>query len=169
MKYIPLTQGKQAIVDDEDFERVNQWKWCFHKGNNEKNAYAFRFNSIRMHRFILNVPKGLHVDHINGDTLDNRKSNLRMCTNSENQLNSYRHRDNKVMGFRVKEYKNKVLYEAQKHGAYLGLFSTPELAHQAYLNSINPLVKNFRLWFYKNLSLGLIYRIYIKYPLCKIQ
>ena len=136
MKYIPLTQGKQAIVDDEDFERVNQWKWCFHKGNNEKNAYAFRFNSIRMHRFILNVPKGLHVDHINGDTLDNRKKNLRICTQLENNRNTPKRKDttNKYKGIHFVKQRNKWIARIQVNGKRIhsGYFNTQEEAARRY-------------------------------------
>lgn len=81
MKQIPLTQGKFAIVDDEDFERVNAFKWQYHC-----DGYATSQKS-KMHRFILNAPKGMVVDHKNHDGLDNRKENIWICTNSQNQLN----------------------------------------------------------------------------------
>lgn len=91
MKKIKLTQGKYALVDDEDFERLNQFKW-FAARNNDKNIfYAGRTinkKNVGMHRFILNVTnKKIKVDHINHNTLDNRKSNLRICTNAENCRN----------------------------------------------------------------------------------
>ena len=80
-KLIPLTQGKYAIVDDEDFDELSKHKWClmFTKGR----SYAVRRPSenltILMHRFILNPPKQMDTDHKNGDGLDNRRSNLRAC------------------------------------------------------------------------------------------
>ena len=91
MKRIPLTQGKAAIVDNEDFEELNKYKWsCTHTcGLN----YAVRGNPdskprhLRMHREILNTPVDMDTDHINGNGLDNRKSNLRICTHTENMLN----------------------------------------------------------------------------------
>ena len=91
MKKIKLTQGKFALVDDNDFERLNQFKWCA-AGNNKNNYfYAIRTiakKNIGMHRVILNAVESIyHVDHIDGDTLNNQKSNLRLCTNSENRRN----------------------------------------------------------------------------------
>ena len=86
MKKIKLTQGKHALVDDEDYLFISQWKWFFNKG------YAFRSTknpakTIPMHRAILCPPIGTFCDHINGNGLDNRRKNLRVCSNSENQMN----------------------------------------------------------------------------------
>lgn len=89
-KEIPLTQGKVAIVDDEDYSMLSQYRWFLHTtgcairhfGHGRKDR-----RMIRMHREIMNAPKELQVDHINGDKLDNRRSNLRLATNSQNQMN----------------------------------------------------------------------------------
>ena len=92
-KTIQLTQGRVAIVNDADCEWLSQWKWSTVKGRftyyarrsiwkNGKRTY------VRMHRVILNTPPGKQTDHINGDGLDNRRGNLRVCTNSQNQMNS---------------------------------------------------------------------------------
>lgn len=93
MREIELTQNKVALVDDEDFARINQYKWyvvctCNYwravrtiKKLNGKQIMQF------MHRFIMNFPKGLLIDHKNHNTLDNRKSNLRICTCAENNMN----------------------------------------------------------------------------------
>jgi len=88
-KEIPLTQGKVAIVDDEDFERLSQYKWCY-----ATVGYAVRFEQVNgkrrgvfMHRQIMQPPKDLEVDHINGDKLDNRRSNLRIVTRQQNRFN----------------------------------------------------------------------------------
>jgi len=92
MKQIQLTQGKVALVDDEDYEYLNQWKWHYSLG------YAVRTFSdkktIWMHRLILNTPDNLQTDHINGNGLDNQKKNLRACNHSENQRNKKRRADN---------------------------------------------------------------------------
>lgn len=89
MKNIPLTQGKFAIVDDEDYEWLNQWKWHYNH-----NGYAVRFikngnkkKYISMHRFILNTPINKLTDHINSNGLDNRRSNLRIVTSQQNATN----------------------------------------------------------------------------------
>lgn len=81
---IPLTQNKFAIVDSDMFDYLNQWKWTL-----QMNYASRRINDniIYMHRLITNVEDGLEVDHINGDGLDNRKSNLRKCTHLQNLRN----------------------------------------------------------------------------------
>jgi hypothetical protein len=86
-KLIPLTQGKFAIVDAEDYERLSKYKWHVDKG--DSTYYAARGivgKNFRMHREILNAPEGLVVDHRNHNGLDNRKKNLRLCTRSQNNL-----------------------------------------------------------------------------------
>lgn len=92
MKQIPLTQGQYAIVDDEDYEWLNQWKWCAVRDH--RTFYAMRTDrtsgrktNIRMHRQILNVPKGKITDHKNRKGYDNRKHNLRICTYSQSAFN----------------------------------------------------------------------------------
>ena len=89
MKEIKLTQGKVALVDDEDFEYLNQFKWQAKKGRN--TYYAIRgivingkHNTVLMHREIL---KGDIIDHKNHNGLHNYKSNLRPCTHQENNRN----------------------------------------------------------------------------------
>lgn len=91
MKEIVLTKGMVAIVDDEDFHRVNELSWSAHKENDDY-FYAVssvkidkKYKQIRMHRFILGItdPK-IKVDHKNGNTLDNRKENIRPSSNAEN-------------------------------------------------------------------------------------
>ena len=87
MKKIPLTQGKFALVDDEDFDWLNQWKW--HYGG---RGYAVRTvnhsEKIYMHRVLLKPSKGKETDHKNMNRLDNRKNNLRICDARQNQLNT---------------------------------------------------------------------------------
>ena len=90
-KEIPLTQGKVAIVDDEDYERLKGYSWQY----NRKRGYAQRIAekngkraAVYLHREIMQPPPGMQVDHINGDKLDNRRNNLRIVTNQQNQYNS---------------------------------------------------------------------------------
>lgn len=98
---IPLTKGYVAIVDDEDYERVSRRSWCARPGGNG-NVYAARGIVRRkeglryiqlMHREVLGLDPAYStdppvvVDHINGDTLDNRKANLRICTQAQNSRN----------------------------------------------------------------------------------
>ena len=87
-KQIPLTQGKFAIVDDEDYKWLSQWKW--HTRIYEKTWYALRqVDKMPMHRFILGLDKydKRHTDHINHLGYDNRRQNLRICTIAQNQHN----------------------------------------------------------------------------------
>jgi len=88
-KSIELTEGEKVIVDSEDYERLSKYKWYLMKGKN--NMYVFsRVNekTVYMHRFIMNVDnKGTCIDHIDGNTLDNRKKNLRECSYSQNMWN----------------------------------------------------------------------------------
>ncbi len=95
VRYIPLTQGKFAIVDAEDYERLNQWNW--HICDKGSRVYACRScrknghnNKIWMHRVVLNAPNGTEVDHTNGNGLDNRRANVRLCNHSENSYNRRR-------------------------------------------------------------------------------
>ncbi len=86
-RLIPLTQGYWTIVDEEDFLKLMEHKWCV-----SVYGYAVRKQKgekriIWMHRVINNTPQDLETDHINRNRLDNRKSNLRTCTTRENQLN----------------------------------------------------------------------------------
>jgi len=78
-----------AIVDDEDFDRINQFNWFI--GNGYAQRVVEKGNGKRdlfhMHRMVMNTPDGMMTDHINHDTLDNRKSNLRVCTRQQNAFN----------------------------------------------------------------------------------
>jgi hypothetical protein len=96
IRHILLTQGEIAIVDAEDYERLNAVLWSTHYNRNM--AYARRalpkvngvWKEQKMHHVIMGVPpKGLMIDHINGNGLDNRKCNLRIVTNRQNCMNKY--------------------------------------------------------------------------------
>lgn len=91
MKEIILSRGQVAIVDDEDYEWLNQWKWYF-VPDRVNGGYAVHFDKsigklVSMHRVIMNHPQGLQVDHINGIKTDNRRSNLRLVTRTQNAQN----------------------------------------------------------------------------------
>jgi len=89
---------------------------------------------VKLHRFLMNCPKHLQVDHINGDILDNRKSNLRMCSQAQNMQNSPKQKNN-TSGYKG-VYKNGLSWMAKimvDHRAiYLGTFSTKERAAEEY-------------------------------------
>jgi hypothetical protein len=87
-KSITLTRGKVALVDDADYEWLNQWKWRAIK--NGGNWYAVRRQDgkiIFMHRLVIDAPDGVTVDHRNGDGLHNWRANLRLCTQTQNSRN----------------------------------------------------------------------------------
>ena len=142
MKEIQLTQGKVALVDDEDFEYLNQWKWF---PNNLKHGfYAVRMNptldnkknTISMHRFIMNVPLNMTVDHINRNTLDNRKINLRICTMAENLRNKniYKNNTSKYKGVYYHKIVKKWLVRISVNNKriHIGYFLNPIEGAKAY-------------------------------------
>lgn len=137
MKQIPLTQGKFAIVDDEDFEYLNQWKWyCTSEG------YAARKPStgvVYMHRLLTNVEQGKEVDHTNLNRLDNQKSNLRVVDKLQNMLNTPVRSHSRVglkgVGKRNDCKRSKPYYAkitVNKKKIFLGYFKTAEEAHKVY-------------------------------------
>jgi hypothetical protein len=92
MKEIKVSQGFIALVDDDHFEVLNQFKWHIKKCGRTNYATANikidgKYKTITMHRFLLDAPKGVQVDHINHNGLDNQRDNLRFCSNSQNQMN----------------------------------------------------------------------------------
>lgn len=145
MKTIPLTQGKVALVDDEDYEALSRFKWCASRGRSGK-FYATRHGSrrpgprrsMRMHTVIACTPAGMYTDHIDGDGLNNQRSNLRICTNAENLANRGKQLSNSA-GFKgvsryLKDKNNPWQAQIQKGGrrTHLGFFSTAEAAARAY-------------------------------------
>lgn len=92
MKLIKLTQGKFAQVDNENFEKLNKYKWFAQKNRNTFYAQrSIRINGkqimIYMHRIIINTPPGMTTDHRDGNGLNNQRENLRTATSQENQRN----------------------------------------------------------------------------------
>jgi len=134
MKEIPLTQGKVALVDDEDFEWLNQWKWYF-----SDKGYAYREQSchkVHMHTLILQTPPGLVCDHINRNRLDNRRCNLRTCYKGENSRNRG-HNSNNTSGYKgvgwathQKMWRARIMNNRKM--IHLGYFKNQEDAAKAY-------------------------------------
>ena len=145
MKEIKLTQGKVALVDDEDFEYLNQWKWCAHKAGN--TFYAVREVRIEgreynlsMHRLLLRLKKGDKpvVDHIDRDGLNNQRSNIRVCTTSQNMRNvkkfgegSYSEYKGVTLNKRVNRWHARIRI-APGERLYLGSFDSDVQAALAY-------------------------------------
>jgi len=95
-KEIPLTRGKVALVDAEDYEWLSQFNWyaaqlrpgLFYAMRNDYVGGTSR--SVYLHRLVMRAKRGQYVDHTNGDGLDNRRENLRFCTNAQNLQNQHR-------------------------------------------------------------------------------
>lgn len=145
MKKIPLTQGKYAIVDDEDYDKINSWKWYAHKDHKNGNFYAYRNEtyasgkrkSVFMHREIFCTSSEMKIDHINGNGLDNRKENLRECNSSQNGANIQIGRRNNKSGYKGVCFKNRpkkwvaqITYRKKVYA--LGYYDNPIDAAKAY-------------------------------------
>jgi hypothetical protein len=147
-----------VTIDAEDWERVSQYTWGvamnqykplseykelpkrFYIRTVRKNEEGLR-KSLFLHRFLINTPKGMQTDHINGDTLDNRKKNLRFCTSAENQANRGKNKNN-TSGYKGVIYKTwgdpqtkkkwiaKIKHNWKCHT--IGHFITKEEAAKAY-------------------------------------
>jgi hypothetical protein len=141
---ILLTQGKYAIVDPEDFDTLNQYKWHIRRSNRSNTYYAARtitisrFNRevVSMHRFIMNAPDDFEVDHINGNGFDNRKANLRLATGFQNARNKSKRRNTKLSKYKgVKRNSSGKWHAVINYNCkriYLGTFETEEGAARAY-------------------------------------
>lgn len=146
MKRIPLTRNQFALVDDEDYKELSKHKWYFNR--NKKNCYAHRQYRdserrnkkglkkqvvVLMHRQIMNAPKGISIDHINHNGLDNRRQNLRFSTHSQN-LQNQRVKEEKYKGIGKspdgKKWQVIIAAKGVKH--YLGMFTHAETAAREY-------------------------------------
>jgi hypothetical protein len=140
MKEIALTKDKIALIDDEDFEKINNftWHWSGDPINPERAGYAMSANNIAMHRLILNLGKNdPHVDHKDGNGLDNRRNNLRLATRSQNGANKRKNR-NKVSKFKgvspcsSNKTKWRATIKVNKKTISLGTYLIEEMAAYAY-------------------------------------
>jgi hypothetical protein len=124
------------MVDDEDFQFLSSFKWCVAIRRNGKAYAQCGTNGKLMHRLIMNPPPGMQVDHINGNSLDNRRSNLRPCTLPENCRNK-RKAKNKLGRFkgtcwRSQKRKSQAVIWHNNKQHHLGMFSTEEEAARVY-------------------------------------
>lgn len=142
MKRIPLSRGRYALVDDEDFERLVTFRWhCDSYGYAKRSIHIGnrKHRNVAMHREILGITDSdILVDHMNGDRVDNRRSNLRLSTKSTNGCNRNKTRAN-TSGYKGVTKHNQCKSDrwiaqirVNNRNRYLGLFTTPELAAAAY-------------------------------------
>jgi hypothetical protein len=137
---IPLTQGKFALVDAEDYEYLNKYKWCAvtrkRKDGKRQCFYAVTHPGIRMHRLIMKTPRELEVDHKDGDGLNNQKHNLRNCTRLQNVLNQMTQQTNKTSKYRgvlwnaERRWRVQIQYKSKVY--YLGYFDCEEEAARCW-------------------------------------
>jgi len=138
MKEIKLTGGYVTQVDDTDYEYLNKWRWKSEISN--ATVYAVRnkrtngrFSTVRMHRFLLEDPKGMLIDHKDSNGLNNQRSNLRVCTDSQNRMHRKPNRGHKYIG--VGGYKDGIFRSRIRVNGityYLGYFKTEQEAAIAY-------------------------------------
>lgn len=136
--FVPLTQGKVATIDAADVHLVEKLNWVAMK-DKWGHYYAAAPDletgrKVRMHRVISGAAAGTLVDHADLDTLNNRRSNIRPCSNSQNQANKRQNKNNKVGVKGVCKYRNR--YHAQitfnHKRIHLGFWDSPEEAGAAY-------------------------------------
>ena len=173
MKKIRLWKNKHelsdryAIVDAEDYDMVieavttinpsgskrkNTGKWYIHDTNAYKGYHEIPYavaksRKMSIHRLVMNPPDDMYVDHINGDTLDNRKKNLRICTPRENRTNSRPRRDSLTglkgvhilsehrlgTGFRSAPFRAQIAHpDRRSTKMHIGYYATTEEAAEAW-------------------------------------
>ena len=155
MKEIPLTQGKVALVYDEDYERLSTVKWFAHKPIGSRTWYARRNVTVGvgkqaaelMHVAVIGtVPSGYRIDHEDGDGLNNVRNNLRLATHSQNMHNLKRIRLNSSSGFHGVSKRGGrwwVRIQANGNRVDLGVFENKEAGARAYDAAARKYFKEF--------------------------
>jgi len=152
MQKIELSQGKFALVDDDDYDELKKYNWHVANGYAVRNAKVSKGKqkSQRMHRLITNCPADMNVDHINHDKLDNRKDNLRICSTAENLRNQQMQsvaKTSRFKGVYFNKNTNKWMAQIQSDDKrkYLGLFENEIDAAIAYNNAAIAMFGEFAL------------------------
>jgi hypothetical protein len=164
MSEMALVDGRRTLLDADDWESQGKFAWSSRRGSKMDSRYAYRRvlidgkrTFVYLHREIMNAPRGTHVDHINHDTLDNRKINLRVCTVSQNCMNQNRARNAKVPFKGIKKKPRCVSWEAaicvNRKNIYLGCRSTAKEAALLYDEAAEKYFGEFAL---TNKKLGLL-------------
>jgi hypothetical protein len=150
--YVPLTRGQFALIDRDDVERVGKFNWCADFSENTHTFYVRTHaeidgrKSTRLHRF-LSVESYLSIDHANGNSLDNRKSNLRTANHNQQMQNRHVLKTSKsgIKGAywfpRDKRFYSYIVHDGNK--TWLGSFLTAEEAGTAYAQAAKRIHKEF--------------------------
>ena len=150
MKEIELSQGKRALVDDEDYERLSRWKWSALRDG--KRWYAVRSYQdgkkrqlTYMHRQIMGAQSEQQVDHRNMNGLDNRRENIRFCTNSQNHANTKKRAGctSKFKGVYLAAKKWRAQIYVHKKRYQLGYFDDEVEAARSYNDAATELFGEF--------------------------
>lgn len=146
--YVTLTKGYVAIIDSEDVAVVDLGNWTAME--TDGLVYAYRRESgktILIHRIILNPPKNMHVDHRDGNPLNNRKTNLRLCLPRQNSRNS-KTPSNNTSGYKGvswckvrQKWSSRIRTDGTRKS--LGYFDSPESAYAAYCRAAEKFHKEF--------------------------
>ncbi len=137
-RYIPIFTrsglSAHATIDAVDYTLVFEYKWSFSHYHYARSAYGRPQKWIMMHHLIMPCPKGMTVDHINGDKLDNRRSNLRVCSSNDNNLNRGKQRNNRsgYKGVYQGRHGWRAAIRKDKRKYNLGEYATKEQAYEAY-------------------------------------
>ena len=164
----PLEKGLFTVVDDDIFELLRNIRWIAHKSSKRTRVDAALHRRIRgtpkkyfvkMARVITNAPSNLQVDHINRNPLDNRRENLRLATNAQNQHNRKLNINNKS-GFKGVSYQQqhttkpwRAFIQIDEKKTHVGYFRTPEEAARAYDDAA---IEHYGEYALTNKSLGLL-------------
>jgi hypothetical protein len=142
LAYVTLSQGHEAVLDAVDVGLVVGHNWHYKRGYAVTSVYrpGVKKCLVFMHRLISGTPAGMETDHIDGDGLNNRRSNLRFATTSENQRNRVASANNTSggrKGVNFHRYSGRWRASIQLNGKrrHLGYFDTPDQAHAAYCES----------------------------------
>jgi len=153
VKKIVTSNGMETLVDDEDYIELSKYKWCAYWNKTSKSWYVIRTDytngktTIYMARYILNCPDDMQVDHINHDTMDNRKSNLRICYKFEN-IRNRKWNDNNTSGYKgvywhKRDRKWRSQYGINKTRKYIGSYNNPIVAALMYDDVVSKVYGEF--------------------------
>ncbi len=147
LKEILLTQGKVALVDADDYEKLSQYKWHAQKDYKSKNCYYARHKKegILMHHLVIGrPPMGMMTDHIDGNGLNNQKHNLHHVTNRVNQQKRVQCKSSSFPGIHWCKRASRWISRIKINGKskYLGTFNNELDAFNAYKNAVNALTED---------------------------